>query len=200
MRSCKSRAARLHITPENIEAAVADCAGAGRPAAAARRARQWRRGLRGSAVRGSWAACAEGLEHPHTHTLRPIVFDPDLAQGRDDVVLAHLNSRLVQMALRLLRAEVGASASTRKLQRVTARLARNEALDAPAVIVHARLLMLGGDGQRLHEEILTAGGTLREGRFQRMNVGEVSRALEAALPEPASPAVQRTLSSRRRAT
>jgi superfamily II DNA or RNA helicase len=144
-------------------------------------------------LKGSWAACVEGLEHPHTHALRPIVFDPDLAQGRDDVVLAHLNSRLVQMALRLLRAEIGASVATRKLRRVTTRLIPNEALDAPAVIVHARLLMLGGDEQRLHEEILTAGGTLREGRFQRMNVGEVSRALAAALDEPASPAFQQQL-------
>ena len=57
-------------------------------------------------LRGSWAACAEGLEHPHTRTVRPIVFDHELARGRDDVVLAHLGHRLVQLAMRLLRAEV----------------------------------------------------------------------------------------------
>ncbi len=96
-------------------------------------------------------------------TLRPIVFDHDVAQGRDDVVLVHLNHRLVQMALRLLRAEVWASAAQRKLHRVTARLARNEALDAPAVVAHARLVVLGGDSQRLHEEILTAGGRCARG-------------------------------------
>jgi hypothetical protein len=68
-------------------------------------------GLEGKAfhlppLKSSWAACAEGLEHPHTKVIRPIVFDPDLARRRDDVVLAHLNHRLVQMCLRLLRAEV----------------------------------------------------------------------------------------------
>jgi hypothetical protein len=55
---------------------------------------------------GSWAAASEGLAHPHTGDIRPLVFDHALAQGRDDVVLAHLNHRLVLMALRLLRAEV----------------------------------------------------------------------------------------------
>jgi hypothetical protein len=57
---------------------------------------------------GSWAPCLDGLEHPHTRQLRPIVFDADRAAGRDDVVLAHLGHRLVQMCLRLLRAEVWA--------------------------------------------------------------------------------------------
>ena len=37
---------------------------------------------------GSWASCTNGLEHPHTRIKRPIVFDHDLARGRDDVVLA----------------------------------------------------------------------------------------------------------------
>ena len=34
------------------------------------------------------------------------MFDHALAKGREDVVLVHLNHRLVQMSLRLLRAEV----------------------------------------------------------------------------------------------
>ena len=58
------------------------------------------------AFTGTWAACAEGLEHPHTKEVRPITFEHSLADGRDDVVLVHLNHRLVQMSLRLLRAEV----------------------------------------------------------------------------------------------
>ena len=58
------------------------------------------------AFSNSWAQCADGLAHPHTKKIRPIVFDAALATGRDDVVLAHLNHRLVQMCLRLLRAEI----------------------------------------------------------------------------------------------
>ncbi len=58
------------------------------------------------ALTGSWEQCAEGLAHPFTGEARPFVFDHALAKGREDVVLVHLNHRLVQMSLRLLRAEV----------------------------------------------------------------------------------------------
>jgi hypothetical protein len=58
-----------------------------------------------SELSGSWARCTNGLENPHTHQKRPIVFDHTLAHGRDDVVLAHLNHPLVAMSLRLLRGD-----------------------------------------------------------------------------------------------
>ena len=135
------------------------------------------------ALRGSWAACSEGLAHPHTGAIRPLVFDHELARGRDDIVLAHLNHRLVQMSLRLLRAEVWSPASLRGLHRVTARVAPNTILRTPAVIGHARLVVISGNSARLHEEIMLAGGWLREGRFQRMNLGEMQDALAAATHE-----------------
>ncbi|MEB3151766.1 MAG: DISARM system SNF2-like helicase DrmD, partial [Sphaerospermopsis sp.] len=69
------------------------------------------------ALKSSWAACSEGLAHPHTKEIRPIVFDPQLSHGRDDVVLAHLNHRLVQMCLRLLRAEVWSKEGKKSLNR-----------------------------------------------------------------------------------
>src|SRR5690606_21216548 len=46
------------------------------------------------ALSGSWARCLEGLEHPYTHAVRPITLDRDVAEGRDDVVLVHLNHPL----------------------------------------------------------------------------------------------------------
>ena len=142
---------------------------------------------------GSWAACTSGLEHPHTHQKRPIVFDYELASGRDDVVLAHLNHRLVTMSLRLLRAEVWASGEQRKLYRVTARTVPSHILDTPVVVAHARLLILGGDNTRLHEELIAAGGYLREGRFARMNEGQLRDVLSAALDAPVSQALQQRL-------
>ncbi|MEX1115855.1 MAG: DISARM system SNF2-like helicase DrmD [Akkermansiaceae bacterium] len=129
---------------------------------------------------GSWSHCAEGLAHPHTHKIRPIVFDHSQTTGRDDVVLCHLNHRLVQMCLRLLRAEVWSMDRSKKLHRFTARMVPDTALQTPAVIVHGRLLVLGGDNQRIHEEILTAGGIIQEGRFKRMNVGETLAAISAS--------------------
>lgn len=130
------------------------------------------------ALNNAWATCMEGLAHPHTQEMRPIIFDQNLAKDRDDVVLAHLNHKLVQMSLRLLRAEVWSPRSKKGLHRITARVVSDSALDTPAVIAHARLVVIGGDQYRLHEEIITAGGFLREGRFARMNVGQVAKAME----------------------
>lgn len=135
-------------------------------------------------MKGSWAACGEGLAHPHSGDIRPLVFDPDLARGRDDVVLVHLNHRLVQMCLRLLRAEVWASGVHKSLHRVTARVVASSALATPAVVAYGRLVVLGGDQQRLHEEVITAGGVLREGRFSRFkSLLAMRQAMDAVLPD-----------------
>jgi superfamily II DNA or RNA helicase len=134
---------------------------------------------------GSWALCADGLPHPHTHKVRPIVFDHALATGRDDVVLCHLNHRLVQMCLRLLRAEIWSQGLTKKLNRFTTRMVPDTVLQIPAVLIHGRLLVLGGDNHRVHEEIIMAGGVIREGRFSRMNISEVQAAYAAAEPHGA---------------
>jgi hypothetical protein len=146
-------------------------------------------------LRGSWADCSDGLRHPHTGEVRPITFDHSVAAGRDDVVLVHLNHRLVQMCLRLLRSEVWSTESRKRLHRVAVRRVNDEALDTPAVIAHARLVVLGGDNHRLHEEIITAGGFIRQGRFNRMNVGELERALAAVLPGSVSSGTQEQLRS-----
>ena len=144
-------------------------------------------------LRGSWARCVEGLAHPHTGEIRPVVFDHNLVRHRDDVVLVHLNHLLVQMSLRLLRAEVWSREGNKGLHRVTARLMPNHILDTPALIAHARLVVTGGDSHRLHEEIITAGGEIRTGRFRRLNVGQVTAALAAALPGEPSDAVKARL-------
>jgi hypothetical protein len=146
-------------------------------------------------LKSSWAACSEGLAHPHTKVIRPIVFDPELAHGTDNVVLAHLNHRLVQMCLRLLRAEVWSREGKKSLYRVTARLVPNSVLDTPAVIAYGRLVVLGSDQQRLHEEVITAGGLIKEGRFNRMGVTQIQGALAAALPDLAPEKIRNTLAN-----
>lgn len=132
-------------------------------------------------LRGTWTRCLEGLAHPHTGERRPITFDHDIAQGRDDVVLVHLEHPLVEMCLRHLRAEVWSRDETKELRRVTARVVGDGQLDVPAVIGHARLVVIGDDRHRLHEEIIHAGGVMRRGRFKRFEtVGEVERLLDDA--------------------
>jgi SNF2 family DNA or RNA helicase len=140
----------------------------------------------------SWRNSIEGLPHPFTGIRRPIVFDHDMASGRDDVVLAHLNHPLVDISLHLLRAAIWSPQG--KLHRVTARVVPNIELSTPVVVAHARLMILGGQSQRLHEELVFAGGELREGRFEHISsLSKVERLLNAATSQPVGPAFQRHL-------
>lgn len=119
------------------------------------------------ALTGSWARCMEGLRHPYTGKLRPITFDHRVAKGRDDVVLVHLNHHLVQMCLRLMRAEVWAQSDVKKLHRVDVRTLPNSDLDDLAVAVVSRLVVTGGKHHRLHEELTVAGGYMKDTSFSR---------------------------------
>jgi hypothetical protein len=119
---------------------------------------------------------------------------------RTDVVLLHLGHRLVQMCMRLLRAELWAQSkagmgSAAKLHRITSRVAYGDELRVPAVIAHGRVVVTGADGTRLHEEIVSAGGLIEPGRFSLLRkVEDVTALLAAASEEPAF-AMQATLTA-----
>lgn len=135
------------------------------------------------AMTGSWREARQGLIHPVTHAERPITFDHAVAASRDDVVLVHLGHRLAQLATALLRSEVWKRGPSGKLARVTARV--GDGLDGAVVVAHARLVVTGASGRRLHEELIAAGASLAGGRYRRLNVGETRAALDAAGGEPA---------------
>jgi SNF2 family DNA or RNA helicase len=167
----------LRLTPQHVQKVVEVALSmAGQPALQ-------RASMRGAfavpPLKGTWASAKEGLAHPFTGEERPIVFDESLAHG-DQVVLAHLNHPLVLLAQRLLRAEVWSPQG--RLNRVTARIVPNHALNNPALIAYARLVIVGGGRYRLHEELITAGGWLTYGErpsFRRMGVTELKTALDA---------------------
>ena len=184
----------MRLSPENVRKVVEVALElAGQPPLMPANLTDSRTGFLLPGLKGSWAACADGLTHPHTQEVRPIVFDHASAQGKDDVVLVHLNHRLAQMSLRLLRAEVWNTGSRKGLRRITARVVPDHVLPTPAVVAHARLVVIGGDSHRLHEEVITAGGFIKEGRFTRMKVGEVEDALAAATCHEPSEKVKDTL-------
>ncbi len=55
-------------------------------------------------------------------------------------------------------------------------------------------MVISGDSQRLHEEIITAGGQIQEGKFVRFDTHkEMNQALSAATDEMPSQAVQQKL-------
>ena len=170
----------MHLTPANVQKVVEVALElGGQPPlqpAAERPGAYYLPPLRGS----TWNLARTGLAHPFTGEERPVVFDEALVKD-DSVVLAHLNHPLVLLAQRLLRAEIWSGQG--KLNRVTARIVPSHALSAPALVAYARLVVVGGGRYRLHEELVTAGGYLNFGdrpSFRRMNVGELTKALDEA--------------------
>jgi superfamily II DNA or RNA helicase len=118
---------------------------------------------------GAWGRTADGVIDKLTGEPRPVTFDTRAARDRDDVVLAHLGHPLVAMSTRLLRAAVWSGDTG--LHRVTAVVSDSpELTEGPLVAAYARYVLVGADGVRLHEEVLHAGGWMREdGRFARLD-------------------------------
>jgi superfamily II DNA or RNA helicase len=184
----------LRLSPENIKKVVEVALElAGQPELVPITLPDKRAAYELPSLKGSWSACSDGLTHPHTQEVRPVVFDHASAQGKDDVVLVHLNHRLAQMSLRLLRAEVWNIGQRKGLKRITARIVPDHLLPTPAIVAHARLVVIGGDSQRLHEEVITAGGFIKEGKFARMKIGEMEDALTAATDKEPSAKMKETL-------
>lgn len=142
------------------------------------------------ALTRSWALAAADTFDRLTGDQLPVTFDHAVAAGADDVVLAHLGHRLVAQSLRLLRAEIWSSGGGVRLGRVCARVAN---VEEPVVVAHARLVITGADGHRLHEEVIPAGGRISQGRFARYNVGQIRDALAAATSDDAGSAVKAEL-------
>lgn len=142
---------------------------------------------------GAWTRAADRLAHPFTGAIRPLTFDQ--AAAGDDVVFCHLGHPLVQMSLALLRAEVWQPAEARSLERVTARIVDDPRLRDPIAVAYARLVVTGADGHRLHEEVIQAGGTVSEGKLDRLGVNALKEALEYAADGEVSEATAERLLS-----
>ncbi len=138
-----------------------------------------------------WERTVELLADPLDPTLRrPMTFDSAMASP--DVVYAHLGSRLVDQAQRLLRSALWGEHST--LTRVTGVSADlpEEVRDGEMLVaVVTRFLLVATEGTRLHEEVVLAARAVPEsGRSRRIEVEErrfeaLRTAIEAAL-EPAT--------------
>ncbi len=178
-------ARELHSTPADVERVVRVGLGLGRQSplrpGTDDRTRQpvWHV----PPLTGSWARTTVGLVDRDYGT-RPISFDAAVAANRDDLVLAHLNHPLVAMATRLLRAEVWGLGH---LARAASLLVNDKRLTAPVLAAYSRLVLVGADGQRLHEELFPAGGWLRGASFARLGVTELAGVLDAALGPDATP-------------
>lgn len=129
----------------------------------------------------------EGLADPlEPELLRPLTFDT--ARRGPDVVHAHLGHALVDRAQRLLRSAVwGHQRALSRVTGVTAALPDEVRPGELLVTIVTRLVIVGADAARLHEEVVLTGRALPEnGRSRRIEVDErryeaVRSAVEAAL-------------------
>ncbi|MEU5152931.1 DISARM system SNF2-like helicase DrmD [Glycomyces sp. NPDC021274] len=135
-----------------------------------------------------WVRVTDGLAAPFTPegqepVRRPVTFDPLVARGRDDLVLAHLSHPLVDMSARLLRA--AADSDRVDLHRVTTVVGSDD-LEDMFVAAYAKYTMTGGTSTQLHQEIIEVGGWLdsRTGRFRRANLRDTKHLLDRALDNP----------------
>lgn len=143
-----------------------------------------------------WERTVTDLADPLDGRPRPLTFDPAVAAGRDDVVLAHLEHPLVRQATALLRSAVwGRGTLLHRVGAVRAEMPPGTDVDGLLVTVFARLVVVGADGARLHEEVLLAGRSLPgTGRSARLDLeaprnAAVREAVESALdPSACRPA------------
>lgn len=140
---------------------------------------------------GDWAESLIGLYDPIGDVQRPVTFDSQLAEQAPGPVYLHLAHPLVARATGLLRAQVWSQTTAEALSRVTARRMTDTALPDGhparghlAVIAHARVVITGGDGSRLHEGVVRVGGRLAD-RFARFDTLEkTEQAWAARTDEP----------------
>ena len=176
---------RLHVAPANIRRVVdTGLALAGQPPLQDRADGTFA----APELRGGWQRTLEGLLDPLTHEPRLLAFDPAAAAGREDVVLAHLEHPLVAHCTRLLRSSIwGGHLPLHRATAIRTTLPAGVTEGGLLVVAFARLVVVGGDGARLHEEVVLAGRELPPtGRSRRVELDanryrDVRAAVEAAL-------------------
>lgn len=123
-----------------------------------------------------WQATLKGLyTRLQPNIPRPITFDAEVAEGRNDIVYVHLGHPLVQKAQRLLRSALWSTSSP--LHRVTAVVVDDLAESFVAAVT--RMVLVGRGGIRLHEDVFLAGVRLHGRRAMAEEKAE--RALDQAL-------------------
>jgi superfamily II DNA or RNA helicase len=139
-------------------------------------------------LRAGWERTVTGLADPLDGHLRPFTFDAKVAEGRDDIVLAHLEYPLVAQATRLLRSAIwGGRAALNRVAALKFAPPADAGVNGPLVAVFARLVLVGADGRRLHEEIMLSARIVPPaGRSRRVELEErrhetLHAAVEAAL-------------------
>jgi len=163
---------QLHVAPGNVRRVVdAALAMAGQPPLADLPGPE--QGLIAPPnLRAGWEHTVTGLADPLNGEPRPLTFDQAISDDRDDVVLAHLEYPLVAQATRLLRSAIwGGRATLHRVAALRFSPPAEAGIDGPLIAVFARLVVVGADGGRLHEEVMLAARVVpTTGRSRRIEL------------------------------
>jgi len=195
----------LHVAPPNVRRVVDTALDlAGQPPLADETGPD-QTGLVGPPdLRAGWERTITGLADPLSSEPRPLTFDPAIA-GADpqEVVLAHLGHPLVSQATRLLRSALwGGRTALNRIAAVRFTPPQGVTVEGLLVAVFSRLVVVGADGQRLHEEVMLAAREVPPaGRSRRVELEQprnagLRAAVEGALEPHAcrlAPEAQRVL-------
>ncbi|MFH8681263.1 DISARM system SNF2-like helicase DrmD [Streptomyces lydicus] len=154
-------------------------------------------------LHAGWERTVLGLADPLSGVMRPLSFDQAVVGDRDDIVLAHLEHPLVAQGVRLLRSAIwGGRTSLNRVSAVRATLPAKAGIEDLLVAVFSRLVVVGRDGTRLHEEVVLTGREIpASGRSRRLELeqpryAELRDAVERALePDACRPAPQEAKSA-----
>jgi superfamily II DNA or RNA helicase len=141
-------------------------------------------------LKAGWERTVTGLADPLSGEPRPLTFDQNIADDRDDVVLAHLEHPLVAQATRLLRSAIwGGRAALHRVAALRFTPPDEAGIDGPLVATFARLVVVGADGGRLHEEVMLAARVVPQaGRSRRVELEQPRyQALRAAVEDALEP-------------
>jgi len=129
------------------------------------------------ALGSAWQPALRGLEtRLNPGVLRPVTFDDQVAEGRNDLVFIHLGHALLQRSARILRSALFKVDSP--VHRVTAVVVGG--LSQSCVAAVSRLVLVGLGGLRLHEEVFLTGIRIRGRDMAEAKVEEVlDHALDA---------------------
>ncbi|MFD9946745.1 helicase-related protein [Nonomuraea sp. NPDC059023] len=107
-----------------------------------------------------WTRAAAALRDPITGQQRPITFDARIAAQHESISFTHLGHPLMATSINFLRSAMWRDNS---LRRVTAVISDDSSLRAPLAIAYSRLVLVGAEGVRLHEELFHCAVSLVEG-------------------------------------
>lgn len=136
-----------------------------------------------------WADCRPYIQDTKGRLLR-LVFDEQVARGKKDIALIHLDHPLMKRALAVFRANLWSIGlhDSHQLARVSYRVLSARDLSKPVIVLISRLICLSNAGIKLHEDLLYAGGEFQQATLTQADPEWLEKLLDREGAHPPLPA------------